>query len=174
MTKQSGLADSPFFSLKTESVPTSPVDEALAEATTPPPEHVPPPPKVIQALPKGNGTTHNRKKSTSKQSRNRGVMTSRNHGVMTPLLHDTIPPGTEDVISKLRSIVRQIGKEPTTCRLTVDEKKLLKSVEFDYSTKDIQTSANEIMRIAMNFIVDDYRENGEQSILDKVLRALNE
>ena len=174
MTNKSGLADSPFFSLTTDSVPTSPVEESLPQATPPPPEQVPPPLKVIDAPPENNGTTHNKNKRTSKQSRNRDVMTSRNYGVMMSLDHDTIPPAPEDIISKLRSIVRQIGKEPTTCRLTVEEKKLLKSVEFDYSTKDIQTSANEIMRIAMNFIVDDYKENGEHSILDKVLRALNE
>ena len=81
---------------------------------------------------------------------------------------------SQEMIAKLRGAVKQIGKEPTTCRLTLEEKRLLKAVEFEYSTKDIQTSANEILRIAMNVVIDDYKENGEASLLDIILKALKE
>ena len=174
MTKNSGLADSPFFSLRTDSVPTPPVEETIHAVTPPPPEHVSPPSSEAQATHKDNETNRKKKTLLSKKVRNRDVMTSRNHEVTMSLHHDVIPPGSEDIISQLRSIVKQIGKEPTTCRLTTEEKNLLKDVEYEYRKRGITTSGNEILRIAMNFLVDDYKEHGEQSILDKVLKALNE
>jgi len=174
MTKNSGLADSPFFSLTTDASPSSPMEKPLPAVPTPPPEPVPALPKAEQKLQADSEPPRRPKKVKTKQPHNRDVKTSRNHDVMTSLHHDAISPDSEDVVSKLRSLVKQIGKEPTTCRLTTEEKNLLKDVEYEFSKRGIATSGNEILRIAINFIIGDYKENGEQSILDKVLKALNE
>jgi hypothetical protein len=79
----------------------------------------------------------------------------------------------EDIIEIIRKGVKQIGKEPATQRLTVKEKQDLKEIEFHYLKEGIRTNANEIIRIATNYIVHDYKNNGENSILNKVIKKLN-
>jgi hypothetical protein len=39
--------------------------------------------------------------------------------------------------------------------------------------QNIKTSENEITRIAVNFVIQDYKENGNKSILAMALNALN-
>ena len=51
---------------------------------------------------------------------------------------------------------------------------MIADIIYAYKGHGVRTSENEITRIAVNFIVSDYRENGKNSFLDKVLRALNE
>jgi len=93
---------------------------------------------------------------------------------MIPSNHDTTIPQTEDeMFEAVRKAVRQIGKEPATQRLTLEEKKALRSIEFTYAQQGIMTSGNEIIRIGMNFILKDYQKNGENSILANVLKRLN-
>ena len=105
---------------------------------------------------------------------NSDATVSRYHETMIPSNHDTtIPLSEEDMIEAVRKAVKQIGKEPATQRLTLEEKKALKVIEFTYGQQGINTSGNEIMRIATNYIVWDYQKNGENSILAKVLNRLN-
>jgi len=175
MTKNSGLADSPFFLQQTGDVPNPPLERPVEAVNTSPSEDVPAS-TPQQATPEGTRRTNpkNTKKTSFKPSRNRDVVTSRSHDVTTSLPHAIMVSCNQEMIAQLRSAVKQIGKEPTTCRLTTEEKKTLKMVEYEYSNRDMKTSANEILRIAVNIIVDDYQANGEASMLDKVLTALNE
>ena len=93
---------------------------------------------------------------------------------MTPSNHDTMIPKKEDeVLETVRKAVKQLGREPATQRLTIEEKQALRDIEYTYSSQSIQTSSNEIIRISLNFVLADYRLNGENSILAKVLRKLN-
>ena len=97
-----------------------------------------------------------------------------NHDTTVSSNHDTMIPKNEDeVLEAVRRAVKQVGKEPATQRLTLDEKQALKTIEFTYGQQGILTSGNEIIRIAMNYILKDYRTNGEQSIVAKVLKRLN-
>ena len=98
--------------------------------------------------------------------RNHDTMTPSNHGIMTPPLED-------ELLETVRKAVKQIGKEAATQRLTLDEKQGLVDIEYSYKRQGIKTSGNEIMRIATNYIIKDFRHNGENSILAKVLRKLN-
>ena len=77
------------------------------------------------------------------------------------------------MLEKSRKAVRQVGKEAATHRFTLEEKNMLADIEYSYQRQGIKTSGNEIMRIATNFIIKDYRKNGENSILAKVLTRLN-
>lgn len=102
----------------------------------------------------------------------------RHHGTKidttVPSNHDTMVPPTEDeIVEEVRKAVRQIGKEPATQRLTLEEKQALADIEYSYKRQSIKTSGNEIIRIATNYIVRDYQQNGEISILAKVLKRLN-
>ncbi len=94
-------------------------------------------------------------------------MPPRNHATMPPRYHDTI-------VETIRKAVKELGKEAATHRFTVDEKKTLVDIVYSYKRQGVKTSENEITRIAVNFIVNDYRENGQNSVLEKALRALNE
>src|SRR6266571_5308737 len=94
--------------------------------------------------------------------------------VMIPWYHDTTIINMEDgMLEAIRKAVKQIGKEPATQRLTLEEKNALRAIEFTYGQQGIMTSGNEIIRIGMNFILKDYQKNGENSILAKVLLRLN-
>ncbi len=98
----------------------------------------------------------------------------RHHDTMKPSNHDTMIPMKEDeVLEAVRKAVKQLGREPATQRLTIEEKQALRDIEYTYSSQNIQTSSNEIIRIALNFLLADYRRNGENSVLAKVLRNLN-
>ena len=93
---------------------------------------------------------------------------------MIPSNHDTMVPKKEDeILETVRKAVKQLGREPATQRLTIEEKQALRDIEYTYSSQSIQTSSNEIIRISLNFVLTDYRLNGENSILAKVLRKLN-
>jgi hypothetical protein len=93
---------------------------------------------------------------------------------MTPRYHDTVIPRHHDtIVETTRRAVKQLGKEAATHRFTVEEKRALKTIEREYEEKDIRTSENEITRISINYIIEDYRQNGRDSILARVLKLLN-
>ena len=97
-----------------------------------------------------------------------------NHDTMVSSNHDTtIPFSEEDLLEAVRKAVKQVGKEAATQRLTLEEKQAMADIEYSYKRQGIKTSGNEIMRIATNFIVRDYRQNGENSILAKIIKRLN-
>jgi hypothetical protein len=112
--------------------------------------------------------------SRSNDKSNHDTMTPSNHGIMTPRNHDIMTPVVEeDIIETVRKAVKQIGKEAATHRFTFEEKQTLADIEYSYRRQGIRTSENEITRIAINYFVEDYRQNGENSILAKVLKRLN-
>lgn len=85
---------------------------------------------------------------------------------MTPRYRDTS-------VETVRAAVKVFGKEAATHRFTVEEKKVIRDIVYAYEGRGIRTSENEISRIGVNFLIEDYRANGENSLLHKVLTALN-
>ena len=83
----------------------------------------------------------------------------------------------DDIVETIRKTVKQVGKDTLFVRLTPDEKHQVASVVYAlnemYRGEGRKTSENEIGRIGINFLLEDYKANGEQSILAKVLVALN-
>lgn len=83
----------------------------------------------------------------------------------------------DDIVETIRKTVKQVGKDTLFVRLTPDEKHQVASVVYAlnemYRGEGRKTSENEIGRIGVNFLLEDYKANGEQSILAKVLVALN-
>jgi hypothetical protein len=82
------------------------------------------------------------------------------------------PDRAED-LEAIRKAVKQLGKEAAVYRFTPEEKKALRAIVYTYKSRGIRTSENEITRIAINFLVADYRENGQSSTLARVLELLN-
>ena len=100
---------------------------------------------------------HHEKKNEVKQSSN----------------HDTVVSRYQDTIEVIRKAVKELGKEAATYRFTQEEKRMLADIVYAYRGRGIRTSENEITRIAINALVEDYRQNGENSTLAKVLERLN-
>jgi hypothetical protein len=105
---------------------------------------------------------------------------------VTPLHHDTtvstmqprnrdtmVSQAEDDIFDVVRKAVKQIGKEAATHRFTLDEKNLLADIEYTYKRQGIRTSENEITRIAINYFIEDYRKNGESSLLVTILHRLH-
>lgn len=76
------------------------------------------------------------------------------------------------MVESLRAAVKVFGKEAATFRFTEEEKRTLADLVYTYRVRKLRTSENTITRIGVNFILVDYRENGEHSILHKVLLAV--
>lgn len=83
---------------------------------------------------------------------------------------DFMPPSTREVI---RKVVKQVGKEAATYRLTQSEKQQLADIVYTYKRRGYRTSDNELARIAINWLVLDYQELGEQSVLARILESLH-
>ena len=94
---------------------------------------------------------------------------------MTPLL---TPPSMRHCRTTcwrpVRRAVRTLGKEAATYRFTQEEKRALSSIVYAYKERGIKTSENEITRIALNYLIDEYRRNNTSSILARVLARLNQ
>ncbi len=97
-----------------------------------------------------------RKEATT--ASNRDTTVSRHHG---------------ETVEIIRRAVRVVGKEAATYRFSPEEKARMSELIYTYKRHGIRTSENEVSRIALNFIFQDYEENGEASVLAKVLEALN-
>lgn len=148
--KKSGLGDSPFF------FPPQKNNEAIT-------------------LPASRLPVSNDKPKATKNPKSHRLVQPNNRGTMKPRYHDTtMQRYHESLFETVRKAVKEIGKEAATHRFTQEEKRAIADIIYSYKNNGIKTSENEIARISVNFILEDYRENGENSILDKVLRALNE
>ena len=87
-----------------------------------------------------------------------GVVVSRYHGI---------------IIENIRRCVKEFGKEAATHRFTLAEKRAISSIIHSLGMQGVRTTENEITRIAINFIINEYNQKGKDSILALVLQALN-
>ena len=85
----------------------------------------------------------------------------RHHGITTP-----------SMVKGIRKAVRQIGKEAATHRFTQEEKNAIAQIVFSYGQQGFKTCENEITRIGINWLLEDYQANRKGSMLHKVLAAL--
>jgi hypothetical protein len=77
-----------------------------------------------------------------------------------------------DLIETIRKTVKVPGKEVSFVRLTPGEKGQLTDIVYTYKRRGQKTTENEINRIAVNLVLEDYKANGEASILARVINAL--
>jgi hypothetical protein len=76
------------------------------------------------------------------------------------------------LIEDIRKAVKVVGREPGTIRLTEQEKSQLTDIIYTLGRQSIRTSENEVYRIAINYLLEDWREHGKESVLARVLAAL--
>ena len=79
----------------------------------------------------------------------------------------------DSMIETIRKTVKSLGKEVAFTRVTPEEKGRLTDIVYTYKRQGVKTSENEINRIAINFLIEDYAKNGKESVLAKVIEALN-
>jgi hypothetical protein len=76
----------------------------------------------------------------------------------------------DSVLAKVKARVREVGREVSYTRLTTEEKRQIMEVIYSLrSTNNIKTTENELMRVAINFLLEDYCLQKEESILFKIL-----
>lgn len=146
--RKSGLSDSPFFS------PSMTVEADPAEI----PAVSPTPPEKTPANDDAAASTMNE-----------------THNDYSPDgMHDTVTPRYHDItIEPIRRAVKALGKEAATHRFTATEKEAIAEIVYACKRQGLRTTENEITRVAVNFIVHDYQANGKDSLLVRVLLALN-
>ncbi len=120
----------------------SPMQEA-SEATPPPP---------------ASSTSHARPSRRKTSSTNEDASTLASNGA--------------SLIETIRHVVKDPGKEVSFVRLSPAEKERLVDLVYAFKRQGKKTSETEINRIAVNFILEDYRINGDDSVLAQVLEAL--
>lgn len=140
-------------------IPTAPV----ASTTTPPRKD---PKDTLPPSVRGTQPAIKKKKIAPEKERKHDSKLSRYHAITLASYHDSI-------IELIRKAVKTVGKDPFFGRFTPEEKGALADIAHTYKRNGIRTSENEIARIAVNFLVQDYEENKENSFVDRVLKALN-
>ncbi|MBL8049643.1 MAG: hypothetical protein JNM46_00335 [Anaerolineales bacterium] len=164
---KSGLADSPFFAKPTNEV--APPPPVLTPIDIVADEHLSEKPS------KKSNPLHLSKPKTATKPQQRDTVIPSNHATVVSRHHDTMVSSNHDTtIEIVRKAVKEMGKEAATHRFTVDEKRAVLDLIYSYKGLGLKTSENEVARIAINYILEDYKQNGRNSILDKVLKALNE
>ena len=78
----------------------------------------------------------------------------------------------DGMVEQIRRTVKAPGREVSYIRLTPEEKAQLAKIVYGFRSRGKKTTENEINRIAVNFMILDYRANGEESLLAKVIGAL--
>ena len=89
--------------------------------------------------------------------------------------HAGMPPRQHaSMVAAIHKALRSTGKEAATYRITRQEKATLIDIIYAYRRQNMRVSGNEIARIAINFLIQDYQANPNQSLLNEVLHALHE
>jgi hypothetical protein len=77
------------------------------------------------------------------------------------------------MIVELRQAVRRIGKEAATYRFTSEEKEGLAEIIYRQNRAGVRTCENEIVRIGVNWLIQDHLARGNASLLSRALKALH-
>lgn len=78
-----------------------------------------------------------------------------------------------DSFERIRRAVKEIGKESGGYRFSAVEKEQLADTVYAFRKQGVTTDQNQIVRIAVNYLLEDLKENGDTSILAETLERLN-
>lgn len=100
-------------------------------------------------------------------------MTPRHHATVVSSNRDTTTPlDEEQVVDSIRRAVKVVGKEAATLRLSAAEKAAIAEIVYAYKRRQVRTSETELIRIAVNYLLQDYEARGDESVVATVLDAL--
>lgn len=87
--------------------------------------------------------------------------------------HDSMTQCYQDsMIATIVRSVREVGKEACTYRLTPQEKTALVEIIYHYRMRNSRLSENEIARIAINFLIEDFRTNKKSCMLSHITELM--
>lgn len=136
-------------------------EEPPTDAPSPPaPKADPETPRVRESKPASNLTSLPARKQASKRASALAVASEGSSAEEA------------EIIEVVRRTVKTTGKEVGYVRMTPAEKRALKDIAYAYSRQEKRTSDTELIRIAMNCAIEDYRRRGEASMLARVIAAL--
>ncbi len=78
-----------------------------------------------------------------------------------------------DIVQTVRKTLKTQGKEVAFTRITSEEKQQLADILYTYKRQGRKTTENEITRIAINYLMEDYMAHGDLSILASIFAALD-
>ena len=111
------------------------------------------------------------RRATPRDSRARNGASER-AGELARTRASTISSEPDGTIEAIRKVVKVPGREVSYVRLTAEEKARLGDLVFTFKRQGQKTTENEINRIALNYLLHDFQEHGERSVLARVLAAL--
>jgi hypothetical protein len=138
-------------------------------------------PIVLPAIPRVDGPDGVAAAATATASQDPSRPTAPDQKPITSFRHDskrasklasTQTGEDPDVVEAIRRVVKVPGREVAFVRLTPEEKAQLADVVYTYKRQGMKTTETEVNRIALNYLLHDYREHGEHSVLARVLAAL--
>ena len=88
------------------------------------------------------------------------------------MLASTLASVEAETIDAIRKVVKTQGRDVSFIRLTPEEKAQVSDIVYTYKRQGQKTTENQINRIAINYLLHDYHEHGEQSVLARVLASL--
>ncbi len=90
-----------------------------------------------------------------------------------PSSNGALPLAPASVVAQIQRSVQQVGSKPITGRLTAEEKQALDEFLYTIKQAGIITSGNEVARIALQLVIEDYRRRGKSSTIAKILTLLH-
>ena len=91
--------------------------------------------------------------------------TKQKHDSMTSRYHDSM-------IAKIARTVREVGREVKTYRLTPQENNALVEIIYFFRKNMHRLSENEIARIAINLLIEDFERDKKSCMLSRIAEAM--
>ncbi len=152
-------------------------ENAPAAAPNQPPEASPEPattpaPPLVAATSKRASTRRSQPRRAETGSLSNIDQASQLASMSDIALASMLASPESNLIQQIRNTVKAPGREVSFVRLTAGEKARLGEIVYQYKRQGKKTSENEINRIAVNFILEDFAARGEASVLAQVIDAL--
>lgn len=128
-------------------------------------------PHAAENTPSSNRDTVIPRNHATKTLSNQPQVVAQNPATMQPTAAAT--EMSPELLEGVRKVVRQLGKEAATHRFSMEEKRAIADLVYTYNRQGYRTSENEITRIAVNWLLLDFKERGEQSVLARMLELLH-
>jgi hypothetical protein len=97
------------------------------------------------------------------------------HG--TVIIHPPVAAeaeGSDGLVDAIKLALKAQGKDAATYRFTEEERRALAEITFSYKQTGPRTTENEVVRVAVNYLIQDHRRNGRTSVLCQVLEKLRQ
>lgn len=90
-----------------------------------------------------------------------------------PKVPVVVPTDTSDYVDVVRKAVKWPGKEGANLRLTQEEVARLKAAIRHFEDKGYYTDRTQLTRIALNYALYDFEQNGDKSMLAEIMERIH-